>query len=368
MDSGAEMNIALIGGGMVGQCFAQAFAAHGMTVGWIWDAKPTPELHQCAQSINASVHTDAGPWLSDADVVVCAVFGSAAYAVAEKAVQHMRTGAIFIDMTTADPSDMEQAAALFEKHGMAFVDVAITGAVQLHGATTPLLCAGEKAGEAAALFTRLGTPIQVVGRKPGDAAALKLLRSIFTKGLEALSVECLLTAEKRGLRAQVHAILSDVDQGSLRALMESMVCTHRQFSQHDALHGEEHRIGVGVAGSLCPCAVIYRPSCRKGWLLSCNGGHSGHSRQQITIVSECTGAAVHPHTAPTPTAPLRTAPAGARGGAGHHVLHTGGHGQRTYGVTADDQQTRGHRSTLRELGHLGLQQNGGLCGTQRGAG
>lgn len=250
MGSGAEMNIALIGGGMVGQCFAQAFAAHGMTVGWIWDAKPTPELHQCAQSINASVHTDAGPWLSDADVVVSAVFGSAAYAVAEKAVQHMRTGAIFIDMTTADPSDMEQAAALFEKHGMAFVDVAITGAVQLHGATTPLLCAGEKAVEVAALFTRLGTPIQVVGRKPGDAAALKLLRSIFTKGLEALSVECLLTAKKRGLRAQVHAILSDVDQGSLRALMESMVCTHIEHSarrQKEVVEAQRQMQDAGVA-------------------------------------------------------------------------------------------------------------------------
>jgi 3-hydroxyisobutyrate dehydrogenase-like beta-hydroxyacid dehydrogenase len=86
---------------------------------------------------------------------------------------------------------MEKAVALFEQHGMAFVDVAITGAVQLHGAKTPLLCTGEKAGEVAELFTRLGTPIQVVGRRPGDAAALKLLRSIFTKGLKALSIECL---------------------------------------------------------------------------------------------------------------------------------------------------------------------------------
>jgi 3-hydroxyisobutyrate dehydrogenase-like beta-hydroxyacid dehydrogenase len=244
------MKIALIGGGMVGQCFAQAFAAHDMTVGWIWDAKPTPELHQCARSINANVHTDAGPWLSEADWVVSAVFGSAAYAVAEKAVHYLRTGASFVDMTTADPSDMEKAAALFETHGMAFVDVAITGAVQLHGAKTPLLCAGEAASEVAELFTRLGTPIQVVGRKPGDAAALKLLRSIFTKGLEALSIECLLTAEKRGLREQVHAILSDVDEGSLRALMESMVCTHIDHSarrQKEVVEAQRQMQQAGVS-------------------------------------------------------------------------------------------------------------------------
>jgi 3-hydroxyisobutyrate dehydrogenase-like beta-hydroxyacid dehydrogenase len=201
-----------------------------MTVGWIWDANPAPELHQWADSVQASVFTDAGPWLSEAELVVSAVFGSAAYEVAQKAVAHMRQGACFVDMTTADPDDMEKAAALLKSQGMAFVDVAIVGAVQLHRAKTPLLCAGEKADEVAALFTQLGTPIQVVGRQPGDAAALKLLRSIFTKGLEALSIECLLTAEKRGLREQVHAILSDVDQGSLRALMESMVCTHIEHS------------------------------------------------------------------------------------------------------------------------------------------
>ena len=95
---------------------------------------------------------------------------------------------------------LNKASALSKKHHVNFVDVAITGAVNLHGAKTPLLCAGEKAEDVAQIFKRLGTPIQVVGDKPGDAAALKLLRSIFTKGLEALSVECLLTAEKRGLR------------------------------------------------------------------------------------------------------------------------------------------------------------------------
>lgn len=224
------MRIAFVGGGMVGQSFAHAFASLGITVDWLWDAKPTPQLHGFAESIHASLHTDAGPWLAKADVVVSAVFGSVAYEVAEKAVQHMHKGASFVDMTTADPSDMERAAALFKKHGVAFVDVAITGAVNLHGAKTPLLCAGEEAAEIAALFMQLGTPVQIVGSKPGDAAALKLLRSIFTKGLEALSVECLLTAEKRGLREQVHGILSDVDQGSLRALMESMVCTHIEHS------------------------------------------------------------------------------------------------------------------------------------------
>ena len=136
---------------------------------------------------------------------------------------HLRAGALYIDMTTADPEDMRRAQALAQRSGHHFVDVAITGAVNLHGAKTPLLCAGEQAPEVAALFRSVGAPIQVVGAQPGDAASLKLLRSIFTKGLEALSVECLLTAERQGLRAQLHEILGDIDNTSLKVLMESMV-------------------------------------------------------------------------------------------------------------------------------------------------
>jgi 3-hydroxyisobutyrate dehydrogenase-like beta-hydroxyacid dehydrogenase len=224
------MKIAFIGGGMVGKSFSEAFSANGMEVKWICDAKPTPELKEFARAIGAEVVTEPGAWLKQADLVISAVFGTVAYDVAKAAMSQMQPESTFVDMTTADPSDMEKAFEVAKKHSVDFVDVAITGAVNLHGAKTPLLCAGEKAAEVADIFKKLGTPIQVVGEKPGDAAALKLLRSIFTKGLEALSIECLLTAEKRGLRNEIHEILSDVDKGSLRALMESMVSTHIEHS------------------------------------------------------------------------------------------------------------------------------------------
>ena len=44
-----------------------------------------------------------------------------------------------------------------------------------------------------------------------DAAALKLLRTILTKGLEALAVECLVAAEKQGIRTELYDAMSDVE-------------------------------------------------------------------------------------------------------------------------------------------------------------
>src|SRR3546814_10014138 len=72
----------------------------------------------------------------------------------------------------------------------------------------------------------IGAPVRVVGTKAGDAIALKLLRSVFTKGLEALAVECLMAAEHRGLRHQLYDVLSDLDESSIRSFTEAVVTTH----------------------------------------------------------------------------------------------------------------------------------------------
>lgn len=249
------MKLALIGGGMVGRCYGEALAHHGMPLCGIWDAQPTDALQAFAQHHHAALHPGPGAWLGEADVVLSAVFGTAALDVASAALPHLQAGALYIDMTTADPDDMRRAQTLAAQTGQHFVDVAITGAVNLHGAHTPLLCAGAQASRVAELFRALGAPVQVVGHQPGDAASLKLLRSIFTKGLEALSVECLMTAERQGLRPQLHAILSDIDQGSLQGLMESMVTTHIEHAarrQKEVAEAQRQMQRVGIRPVVLP--------------------------------------------------------------------------------------------------------------------
>lgn len=242
------MNIAMIGGGMVGQCYAQAFAAAGLKVCGIWDTKHGEALRRVAEQLGTTLYSDAGPWLADADVVISAVFGSAALTVAGAALPAMRRGAFYVDMTTADPDDMARADQLATASGQHFVDVAITGAVNLQMAATPLLCAGTEAARVVEIYRRIGAPIQAVGERPGDAASLKLLRSVFTKGLEALTIECLATAEKRGLTEQLHVVLSDIDQMPLRTLMESLVQTHIPHAGRRSVEVQEASRQVSMAG------------------------------------------------------------------------------------------------------------------------
>ena len=49
---------------------------------------------------------------------------------------------------------------------------------------------------------------------------------MFTKGLEALTIECFMAAEKQGVTEKLHDALSDIDQASLRDFLGALIRTH----------------------------------------------------------------------------------------------------------------------------------------------
>lgn len=211
---------------MVGSCYLQAFLENGHALVGVCDMQPSDALVAQTLAAGAQVHSRPGEWLQQADVVISAVFGSVALELLQACLPHLRKASVYVDMTTADPSDMRQAHAAAQECGVDFVDVAITGAVNLGQRKTPLLIAGEKAQLVCALYQPFGARLTVVGTRPGDAAALKLLRSIYTKGVEALAVECLVAAHRMDLTEELFNVLTDIDETPLRKLLESMVLTH----------------------------------------------------------------------------------------------------------------------------------------------
>ena len=64
----------------------------------------------------------------------------------------------------------------------------------------------------------LGMPVEVVSERPGDAATLKLLRSVFMKGIAAAAIESLEAAEAAGRR--------DVARGAARRACSASRCSN----------------------------------------------------------------------------------------------------------------------------------------------
>jgi len=122
---------------------------------------------------------------------------------------------------------MRAAARDAAASGILFADVAIMGGITLSGAKTPLLYAGTGAPRLVDMLAPLGARVRVLpDGEAGDAATLKLLRSLFVKGMEALAVECLTFAQSAGLRETLYQNLSDIDEACLPDFLDMLVRTH----------------------------------------------------------------------------------------------------------------------------------------------
>lgn len=234
------MKVAIIGLGEVGRAFAQALHDAGLELA-LCDARPAPAASELAASWTQSISTSIDAWLADCQWILSCVTGSHALGVIEQCLPHASSGATICDLTTASPDTKRTAATRAGEAGLRYVDVAIMGAVNLSRHRTPLLAAGEGSNDFAALLGKAEGKVTVIeGGTAGDAIALKILRSVFTKGMEALSVELLMAAEKQGVREKLYAQLRDIDETPLRTFIDMLVRTHvvharrRAHEVHDA--------------------------------------------------------------------------------------------------------------------------------------
>jgi 3-hydroxyisobutyrate dehydrogenase-like beta-hydroxyacid dehydrogenase len=192
-------DIAVLGLGEAGSRLAADLAAAGAEVRGY---DPDPGRGGTAGSAEEAV--------TGADVVLSANAASAAVAAAESALPALADDAIYADLNTASPAAKREVA---EIAGARFVDVALLGPVPEKGLGTPALASGPGAEAFAAAMRPLGMPVDVVSDRAGDAAEMKLLRSVFMKGLAASAIESLDAAKRAGhadwLRGEIEEVIGE---------------------------------------------------------------------------------------------------------------------------------------------------------------
>ncbi|MWL91525.1 NAD(P)-dependent oxidoreductase [Cupriavidus sp. SW-Y-13] len=250
------MNIAIIGLGEVGRCYVTALATIPGTTFQLCDARLSQGGRDLANKLEVSVHENVGPWLAEADWVLSCVFGAVSLDVAGQCFEHMKLGSRYADLTTASPADKRVASVRAKAKGLGYADVAVMGAISLAWARTPLLCSGDSAAEFSKLIQQAGGNARIVqGGAAGDAISLKVLRSVFTKGMEALSVELLMAAEKQGVRDKLYGVLKDIDDSPLEDFINMLVRTHTIHAKrrtHEVAEAQKELQGSGLTSLVLP--------------------------------------------------------------------------------------------------------------------
>lgn len=234
------MNITIIGCGEVGYTYAEAISNARYTL-QLCAPRPSDKVLAFVSEKNIALHMKIDDWLNNTDIVISCTPGSVALSVAKEAIPFLKSGATFADFSSSAPSDKSEAAFLAASKGVSFVDVAIIGSIDLHQARTPLLCSGNGTEKIVTLMQKMGVMIRVLpDAKVGDAAFLKLLRSVFMKGLAALTVECIVAAHYYGVKELLYEILSDLDQTPLSEFLDMLL-------RHHVIHACRQRHEVAEA-------------------------------------------------------------------------------------------------------------------------
>jgi 3-hydroxyisobutyrate dehydrogenase-like beta-hydroxyacid dehydrogenase len=206
------MNIALIGLGEVGRVLAEDLA-DGNTLA-AWDtafAEPDSRATHNASELPVRVATGAADAVRSAELVISAVTAANDLSAAGDVATAIATGAWFLDLNSASPSQKQDAAALIDAAGGRYVEAAVLSPIYPKRIGSPVLLGGPHASEFVDAARGLGfSGVEFFAPSVGPASATKLCRSVVVKGLEALLMESMLTARTWGVEKPVLDSLSNL--------------------------------------------------------------------------------------------------------------------------------------------------------------
>jgi 3-hydroxyisobutyrate dehydrogenase-like beta-hydroxyacid dehydrogenase len=225
------MRVAFVGFGEVAAAFAKAFVAAGAEVSAydvLLDA-PDGFRRLAPRAGDTPVAFAAlGDALRGAGYVFSTVTTDVAREAARSCVPHLSPGQCWIDLNATEPAVKREIAAIIAPSGAAFVEGALLGAVGVSGARTELLLGGAAGAETASvLAAEVGLNVRYYSDEIGRASTYKMLRSVFSKGLEALLIEFLVAGERAGMRAELWAeVVELLGRDRFEKVATNWVCSH----------------------------------------------------------------------------------------------------------------------------------------------
>ena len=181
--------------------------------------------------------------LKKASVIFLIIPAKFAKDAAMGALPYMTKEHLFCDLTTNSPAVKEELGKAFEAAGVLYVDASVMGAVPLYRQKTPTLIGGNGANRMEELMTPLGMCLTNVGPEAGKPVKMKLTRSVFVKGVEALTMEMLMTARRLGIEKEiVEGIEKSFQTLGFEGFCGQLVCSGVEHDGRRALEAKECQV------------------------------------------------------------------------------------------------------------------------------
>ncbi len=279
--------IAFIGFGEVGRIFTRDLRALGIADIRAYDiAFADPQSRQLRDARAAEAHIADSPRaaLAGADLVFSAVTAGSALDAAEAITRALDRDTFVVDVNSVAPSTKIEAARLVDRAGGRYVEAAVMAPVAPKGLRTALLLGGRHAPELLARATPWQLNARAYSERVGAASSVKMCRSIMIKGLEALTLECVLASSHYGVLDDVLASLGDTYPGvdwsqKARYLMSRALIHGRRRAE------EMREVAKTVANSGHDPVMASAIADKQEWAADL-GGKLGHARSDAPTLAQ----------------------------------------------------------------------------------
>jgi 3-hydroxyisobutyrate dehydrogenase-like beta-hydroxyacid dehydrogenase len=216
MTPGANLSVAIIGLGEVGQAMARDLRKAGVKAITAYDiafADTGSPQSRAAKALDVVMASSAPQAARGATFAISSVTAGSALDAARATAPGLSAGTMFVDVNSVSPRTKQQAAAIVEKAGGRYVEAAVMSPIDPRGIGTPILLGGKHMAAFLDVGKPLGFNAKPYSDEVGGASSVKMCRSVMVKGIESLVAECLLASHHYGVTDDVLASLKDMFPG-----------------------------------------------------------------------------------------------------------------------------------------------------------
>jgi 3-hydroxyisobutyrate dehydrogenase-like beta-hydroxyacid dehydrogenase len=192
----------LVGHGVVGSLFARLFRereANVISYDILLESEDTAEPMRLKILGDGAHPGTLAEAVRESEYIIAIAPTQACYDAAKRASEHLQAGQVYCDFASTSPTVKRQTEAIIRATGAQFVEGAILGAVGASLDCPTILLGGEGAESVSDTLNHYGLRTRFYSAETGRASAFKMIRSVFSKGMETLLIETLLSARRAGL-------------------------------------------------------------------------------------------------------------------------------------------------------------------------
>lgn len=255
------MVVGFLGLGEIGSAYSIGLAQEGVVVKGYDILMENPSyagrFDKCAEG-GVKLASDIKELVEGSDVIIAVTTSHVAIQTAEAAKPYLKPGQIYLELNSATPMVKEQIRDSLK--GIDIVDGAtMESPTKKH--KTLVFVSGERGKEVADKLNDAGMNLRFVGEKFGTASGIKIIRSVYTKGMEAALMECMHAAYVLGIEDGMFSTICELfHASSIENMLTAMVRTN---AIHSKRRGEEVGGCVDVLKELGVDSTMSEASAKK---------------------------------------------------------------------------------------------------------